>query len=293
LNKTLISVDVEDGINIALRDYFGIQINPTERVLSNTDVILALLERHDVKGTFFILGEIAQHYPELVKKIYSHGHELSVHGLTHKQYFKLNPTEVKKEITYTKALLENLCGCTVLGHRAPAFSITPANKWALQLVQEAGFTYDSSIVPAITSRYGWPGFKKEIVNLELPNGGHLIEVPISVASFFGKSIPVGGGGYLKFFPFWLTNHLISKIQKQRPAMVYLHPYEVDTDRYPEFFHQAAAKAGISKKLKIKTFQINKKTVLPKLEFLLSTYQFTNLKAMLNELDPESLEKVNI
>lgn len=287
------TVDVEDGINIAMRDQFNIIRNPTERINDNTEIILGLLDRFNVKATFFILGEVAKHYPGLVKNIHTHGHELGVHGYSHRQYFLLNQSEVKQEISYTKALLEDITGHEVLGHRAPAFSIMPGNAWALALIQEAGFKYDSSIVPVKMKRYGWSGFEKEIVLLELPNKKTLFEVPISVCNFLKKSIPVGGGGYLKFFPFWFTNYCFAKILQQRPAMVYIHPYELDCKKYPDYFHDAAAKVSFAKRMKIKTFPINKKTVLPKLEHLLMKYQFTSLKHIVEEQNIFSIKRIKI
>lgn len=287
------TIDIEDGISIAMRDYFHIEIEPTDRVITNTERLLGLLEKYQVRATFFVVGKVARQFPELIKRIAKNGHEIGAHGYSHKQYYRLTPEEVRQEIFTTKSIIENIIGDSVLGHRAPAFSITPSSSWIFSVLSEAGFLYDSSIMPVKTSRYGWPDFNKNIVNLNLPNKKELLEIPLSVYGFPGKSFPACGGGYLKLFPFWMTNYFIQSIQKKRMAMIYIHPHDIDTMRYPDFFRQALLDSSLKTQFKIKTLKINKHTVLPKIDRLLKLYEFTNLKEIISKLDLHSLDKFEI
>ncbi len=282
------TVDVEDGINIAMFDYFNIRMAPTERVQINTGKILDLLDKHRVKATFFILGDVAKHFPTLIKEISQKGHEVGVHGYSHKRYFMLTPDEVKEEISYTKALLEDLTGTKVFGHRAPAFSVIPSTAWALPVIEEAGFTYDSSIMPARTGRYGWTGFSNDIHRLKLPGEKTLIEVPLSVVSVLGRMIPACGGGYLRHFPYYLTRKAFISVQQKRPVIVYSHPYELDTKRYPDFFYEAMSSSDIRKKLSLSLFRLNKGTVEKKMSRLLASFSFKPLIEIIKDLDPAKL-----
>lgn len=276
------TIDVEDGISIAMRDHFNIQMDPTERVKTNTEIILSLLESHQVKATFFILGEVARKYPELVKKISRQGHEIGAHGYSHKQYYLLPPEDVKQEVFTTKALLEDITGRSVFGHRAPAFSIMPTTAWALSIIEEVGFIYDSSIMPIRTSHYGWPGIRRDIHALLLPDDRKLIEVPLSVVNILGKTIPACGGGYLRYFPYGFTRKAFQIIQSQRPVIVYLHPYELDIAKYPDYFYAAQDSLSFSKRLPIKLFRLNKGTVKRKLNSLLKEFHFGPMIEIINE-----------
>ena len=188
--KNCFTVDVEDGISIAMRDFFGKKICQTDRVVYNTKYILDLLEERNIKGTFFCLGKVAKKFPFLIKEIAKNNHELGVHGYSHTQYFKMKRKEIISEIERSKKLIQDISGCDVYGHRAPAFSIDKKNSWILEVLVDLGFVYDSSIVPCKTSRYGWNSFPENICNLSINKTKNIIEVPISVGNFFSKKIPV-------------------------------------------------------------------------------------------------------
>lgn len=279
-----LTIDVEDGINILMRDLFGTEMLPTNRVVSNMEVLLDLFEQHEVRSTLFLLGEVAEAYPSLVKRMASYGHELGVHGYRHDQMFKLNPESAKADIYRAKSLIEDLTGQEVRGFRAPAFSIFKETSWALDVITELGFIYDSSIVPAAGKRYGWPEIGKEIHRLKLPGGGQLIEAPISVFRILGNDIPACGGGYLRYFPFALTRMAYKHINKTRPVIVYLHPYELDTLRYPDFFYKAKSTLPLKKRLPISMYRLNKSTVLGKMDKLLKAYSFKPLIEIITELE---------
>ncbi len=279
-----LTIDVEDGINILMRDNFNIMMQPTDRVVKNVETILELLDNYDVKATFFILGEVAESYPHLVKRINSKNHEIGIHGYYHDQVFKLNPEKLRIETSRAKSLIENLIGKQVYGYRAPAFSINQQTSWALEIIADCGFKYDSSVSPAKTGRYGWNGFIKNITKLKFDDNKSITEVPLSVANFIGKEIPVCGGGYLRYFPYYFTKQYFKSIQKKRPVIVYLHPYELDVDKYPQYFYKAKSRASLKIKLSLMFYRLKKATVKNKLEHLLNEFQFLPLNELIRNLE---------
>lgn len=267
------TVDVEDGISIAMRDAFNKNIPQTRRVVSNTMKILDLLDTNNTKGTFFVLGQVAEFFPELIVDIHKRGHELGIHGYNHLQFFNLTPVKAFNEISRAKKLVEDIIGNQVFGHRAPAFSIMPSTKWGLDIISEAGFLYDSSIMPSSSDRYGWNGFSKDIIRLETSLGNSLIEVPVTVDSIFGFNFTVCGGSYLRLLPKFLTEYSFKRIQKIRPVNVYVHPYEVDVEKYPDFYFRELYNTTFKKRLLMKSNWINRSTVINKLDNLLKSNSF--------------------
>jgi len=271
-----LTLDIEDGISIAMRDAFSVKSEQTDRVVRLTEKILELLSQKEVSGTFFVLGQVAEKFPKLVKKISEEGHELGVHGYHHLQFFRMSREEAYEEISSAKKLIEDISGQQVYGHRAPAFSITPETKWGLDVIAKAGFIYDSSIMPAKGFRYGWPGFPRNIHSLKTPSGDELIEVPLSTLNILGYNVPVCGGSYLRLSPYAFTKMACERILKKRPVIFYLHPYELDTERYPDYYYDQLDKVGFVKRNKMKSMWINRKTVYPKLSSLLETYEFDKM-----------------
>jgi len=282
-----LTIDVEDGVNILMRDLFGTEMSPTRRVIDNVDVLLEMFGRHDVKATFFILGEIAEAYPSLVKKIASHGHETGVHGYHHDQMFRLTPDRAREDIRRARDLIEEVTGHPVFGFRAPAFSVSPDTRWALDMIAELGFRYDSSIMPASGNRYGWKGFNREIHRMELPGGTSLIEVPLSVVDLAGRTIPACGGGYLRYFPYNMTRRSFRSILKERPVIVYMHPYELDTGKYPDFFYKAKSSLDLRKRIPLSFYRVNKGTVRRKLESLIGEFPFKPIIEIIEDYERDS------
>ncbi|SHE34731.1 polysaccharide deacetylase family protein, PEP-CTERM locus subfamily [Fodinibius roseus] len=280
--KSAFTVDVEDGVSIAMRDAFSVQSEQTRRVVSLTEKILNLLDKYEVKGTFFVLGQVAEKFPELIKQISEGGHELGVHGYNHLQFFRMTREKAFEEISSAKKLIEDISGKKVFGHRAPAFSITPETRWGLDVIAEAGFTYDSSIMPINGIRYGWPGFSREISRIKTPSGYELTEVPMSTIELLGRQIPVCGGGYLRIYPEWVTKKAFERIIKNRSAIIYLHPYELDTERYPDYYFKELDNAGFLKRNKMKFMWYNRSTVYPKLSSLLENYEFDTVINLVRE-----------
>lgn len=226
------TIDVEDYHSVFGRDWLERDGPPTEAVVRNTRRMLGWLAERDVRCTCFVLGEVAEAFPDLVREIAAGGHELGVHGYYHRQVFKLNPDSFRREVADAKALIEDIAGSPVSGHRAPAFSIMPETSWALEVLADVGFEYDSSIYPIKGSRYGWPGFPLDIHEMQLESSRRIIEAPLSTVSIFGRRFPSCGGGYLRHFPGFVTQYAIGRVARHRPAIVYLHPYEIETDSPP-------------------------------------------------------------
>lgn len=267
------SVDVEDYWSVLQRDWLNIpDAKPTDAVLKNTRWYLKTFNEYNVKATFFILGEVAEAFPDLIRQIAAEKHEIAVHGFYHRQIFKLSRDEFKREVGDAKKLLEDLSGKQIVGHRAPAFSINKDTQWALEVLSELGYKYDSSISPMAGKRYGWPGFKKEIHRINMASGSSIIEVPMSTISLGIKELGVGGG-YMRHLPYLYTKWAIKHIQKKRPVIIYMHPYEIDTIERP--FDLSSLSYEQNKKVRIihKRQMRNRYTVKVKILKLLSEFEF--------------------
>ena len=271
-----LTVDVEDAINQAMRNFFGQEMEPTHRVCDNTRRLLELFAEFDARATFFILGEVAESHPELIREIAAQGHELGIHGYSHARYTRLSRAEVQQEISRAKTLVEDVSGLEVSGHRAPEFSINRDNIWVLDILVDAGIHYDSSIFPAESGRYGWKGFTKDIDWLELENGKRIIEAPMSTIRMLGRDIPACGGGYLRAFPYAFTSKAFRQIGRERPVNLYMHPYEIDPPPFQPFYMEEIRKTSIKSRMKLKGYWFNRSTVMPKLRKLLETYRFSSL-----------------
>ncbi len=277
-----LTVDVEDYWSIFYRDWLYKEAEPSNAVIKNMEWFLQILDEHDIKATFFVLGEVAKKFPSLIKEIAENGHEIGSHSLSHKQIFKLSEKQFRQEISDSKNLLEDITSKPIIGYRAPAFSIMPQTQWALEVLAGEGFKYDSSVYPISGRRYGWPGFSKDICKVDLPSGRSIIEVPMSTVSIFGKPLPVAGGGYIRHFPYAVTKYAIKRIQRNRPAIVYMHPYEIDTDKL-SFYMDHLDDERKSKAFKFHKLQLrNRDTMKNKIRRLLSDFKFTTIKALIEK-----------
>lgn len=231
--------EINNYLTIDVEDYFQVSafedvIKPgdwgsmEQRVEGSTEKILAMLADHDIKATFFIVGWIADKFPQLVKAIHNHGHVIGCHSYWHRKIYDLSPEEFRTDTLKAKVLLEETIEEPVLGYRAPSYSITGKSLWALNILKELGFTYDSSIFPVYHDTYGIPNAPR--FTYRHTNG--LLEYPISTALMLGRKIPVSGGGYFRLFPYWFTRFALNSInQKERmPFVFYLHPWEFDPEQ---------------------------------------------------------------
>ena len=227
------SVDVEDYFQVtgfedrvARKDWDKFE----GRVAQNTTRLLNLFDRHQVIGTFFILGWVADRYPCLVKQIAAAGHQIASHGYWHRLVYELDADQFQKDLIDSKDAIHNACGVTPTAYRAPSFSITDQCLWALDVLAAQGFQTDSSIFPIRGhDRYGMPGSRKEIHTLRTQHG-NLQEFPMGCGTLGGIPLPIGGG-YFRLFPRSVTSAAIRQLEKQgRPAMFYIHPWEIDPDQ---------------------------------------------------------------
>ena len=226
------TVDVEDYFQVAAladaidrSDWDQIKL----RVEDNTDRILDIFAEADIRATFFVLGWVAERRQDIVRKIVDAGHELACHGYSHKLIYDQERSDFVSETIRAKEILERISGKRVDGYRAASYSITARSLWALDVIAEAGFTYDASIVPANHDLYGIPGAEHSPYRLELDNGMSIMEFPPSTISVLRRDIPIGGGGYFRIFPYAVSRWGMRKINRtrQQPFSFYLHPWEID------------------------------------------------------------------
>jgi polysaccharide deacetylase family protein (PEP-CTERM system associated) len=230
-----LTVDVEDYFHVAAlassisRDSW---ISRESRVVGNTQRLLSLFEQFDVKGTFFVLGWVAEQYPRLVKDIAAGGHEIACHGFSHRLVYEQSPEEFYEETLRSKKLLEDITGTGVSGYRAASYSVVRESLWALDILVELGFIYDSSIFPVHHDRYGIPNAERAPHRLSTPKGKSIVEWPLATASIFGLRLPVAGGGYFRLLPYWLSHWGLASINRreQQPFIFYLHPWEIDPEQ---------------------------------------------------------------
>ncbi|QGZ43152.1 DUF3473 domain-containing protein [Pseudoduganella flava] len=197
------------------------------RVEANVERILAILDEGGAKATFFTLGWIAERYPALVRRIVAGGHELASHGYGHLRASDQDRGQFMDDVARSKAILEDIGGRPVLGYRAPSFSIGPGNLWALDVLQEAGYRYSSSIYPIAHDHYGMPDAPRFAFH---PNGAHgLLEVPITTVRLMERNLPAGGGGYFRLLPYALSRRMMRRVNQAdgQPAIFYFHPWELD------------------------------------------------------------------
>ena len=201
------------------------------RVEANTHRVLDILSEHGVHATFFVLGWVAERWPGLVREIAGRGHEVASHGYAHRLVYKLGPEKFRADVRRGKHLLEDCVGAPVVGFRAASWSIVSSTMWALDILIEEGFAYDSSIFPIRHDIYGIPGFSRFPVTIQRA-AGEILEIPPSTVQLLGRNFPFGGGGYLRLFPYEFTRRAIRRLNghEARPAMVYIHPWEMDVDQ---------------------------------------------------------------
>ena len=233
--RNALTVDVEDYFHVSA---FSESINRSDwsnhplRVERNTHRLLDLFDEHGARATFFVLGWVAKRVNSLVREIASRGHEVACHGYSHQLVYEQSPELFREETLRSKSLLEDIVQLPVRGYRAASYSITARSLWALDILAEAGFEYDSSIFPVHHDRYGIPDAPKFPYQLTTPNGHSLVEFPLSTASFLGYRLPMAGGGYFRLYPYSLTRAGLRQINNKanKPFIFYLHPWEIDADQ---------------------------------------------------------------
>ncbi len=226
-----LTVDVEDYFQVSgfdshvARDAWE---RFPSRVQQNTMRLLEMFADRDLRATFFVLGWVAERFPELVQTIRAAGHEVGSHSQMHRLVYDMSPEEFRADVRRSRDVLQQALGERVRIYRAPSFSIIRKSLWALEVLVEEGFEIDSSIFPVRHDRYGIPDAEPTIHQIATPSGP-IWEVPGTVVRRFGSNLPVSGGGYLRLLPLALTKHWLRQINERegRPFMFYVHPWEID------------------------------------------------------------------
>ncbi|GKS58928.1 polysaccharide deacetylase [Nitrospira sp.] len=200
------------------------------RVTENTDKILTMLAARGLRATFFVLGWVAERCPVVVQRIALEGHEVASHGYAHELVTSQLSHEFREDVKKAKGVLEDLCGRQVIGYRAPSFSITKDSLWALPILVEEGYRYDTSVFPVIHDTYGIPGAAPSLHKVSTEKGD-LWELPPSTVEFGGVRVPIAGGGYFRFCPYPLFRMLLRKAERAGdPLVTYFHPWELDPEQ---------------------------------------------------------------
>jgi len=262
------TVDVEDYYQVSA---FENLVQRTDwnsyesRVVANTRRILRLLARFEVEGTFFVLGWTAKRFPHLVREIRRDGHEIGSHGYWHRLIYRQTPDEFRADVVQSKTILQDILGEPVRSYRAPSFSVTRESLWALDILSEEGFHFDSSVFPVRHDRYGIPDANPEIHAIKTRTG-MIREFPPSVARVGMFRLPVSGGGYFRLYPLALTTHLLTHLNDRsaRPFMFYIHPWELDP------LQPRIASGSLKSRLR---HYVNLSTTQVKLEGLLGRFRF--------------------
>ena len=269
-----LTVDVEDYFQVnAFAPYISRESWDSFplRVDTNTRRILDLFDEHGVKATFFVLGWVAKRLPQLAREIQQRGHEIACHGYHHELIYAIGPDRFREDIRAAKQLLEEQTGSRISGYRAPSYSITRQSLWALRILVEEGFTYDSSIFPVHHDTYGIPGAERFPHTLQT-EAGSLREFPLTTmplrCGWWKAHLPIAGGGYLRLLPVALIRKGMAAInaKEKQPVVLYFHPWEIDPD-------QPRIKAGMKS-----TFRhyVNLGRTERKLKYLLSHLGFSTM-----------------
>jgi polysaccharide deacetylase family protein (PEP-CTERM system associated) len=226
-HAAVITVDVEDWP----QSTWDRRLPITQRAADNALALLDLFDRLEVRATLFVLGKFARRFPEVVRVMQERGHEVACHGMGHVEIFHQTPAEFRRDVQEAKSALEEIIGVPVAGYRAPDFSIVQDTLWALEVLADLGFAYDSSIYPWKGSRYGIPDWSPGPTEVMLASGSSLVEFPLSTCRWLGRNWPVSGGGYHRLLPGLLTRACARRILKDRPFVFYCHPYEFDPGEF--------------------------------------------------------------
>jgi len=229
-----LTIDVEDYFHVSVFDGLVPRSSWStleSRVERNTDRLLGMLAEHDIRGTFFVLGWVAERHPDLIRRIAAASHEIASHGHGHRLVYDQTPQAFRADVRHAKRLLEDATGAAVLGYRAPSYSIVPRSLWALDVLMEEGYTYDASIFPIRHDRYGIAVSARQPYMIQRERGA-ILEAPASTARLGPMNLPIAGGGYFRILPYAWTHWGISRVNTRegQPVIFYLHPWEIDPDQ---------------------------------------------------------------
>lgn len=266
--KIGLSIDVEDWFTVRnMRDFFDYSHweNAEQRLHHGLNFILDELKKKNIKATFFVLGWVADHHPELLKRIMKDGHEIASHGYSHTPIDLLTPNLFEEDLIKSLDAIYKVTGKKVIGYRAPSFSITKKTIWALEILKKHKIEYDSSIFSITHPDYGIKDFPTKLTQIK-----GIFEFPMKKGNFLGIKIPVCGGGYFRMLPYWLLKLVLKETLKKEPFLMYFHPWEFDPEqpkiplsRFKKFRHYVGLKS-------------NKK----KFKQLLNDFEFTTIENLI-------------
>jgi polysaccharide deacetylase family protein (PEP-CTERM system associated) len=271
----MMTVDVEDYFQVsAFEGHIDRQAWDSfeSRVCRNTDRLLELFDAARVTATFFMLGWVADRFPELARRISAAGHEMASHGYAHRLVYDMTPAEFADDLRRAKAVLEAASGQRVTGYRAPSYSITKRSLWAFDVLLAEGYLYDASVYPIHHDRYGIPDSPRRPYRVAR-SAGSLWELPGSTVRWCGLNVPIGGGGYFRLMPYWWTRRAIAHVntRESQPVMFYLHPWEIDPEQ---------PRINASPISRFRHYQ-NLKETEPRLRRLLSDFTFATATSVLS------------
>jgi polysaccharide deacetylase family protein (PEP-CTERM system associated) len=274
-----------NALTVDVEDYFQVSgferhirreewLSYSSRVVANTQRMLAILDRHNVKATFFVLGWVAERFPGLIRDIDAAGHETGSHSYWHRLVYEQSAAQFRDDLRRSQGAIEQAIGKRAAAYRAPSFSITRRSLWALDILVEEGFTVDSSVFPIRHDRYGIAAARREPHVIDTP-AGSIVEFPPSVARWGKVNIPISGGGYFRLAPYRVTAGLLARLnaRTQRPFMFYIHPWEIDPD-------QPRLPAG-SLQSRFRHY-VNLSSTAAKLERLLARFSFGTISESLRQ-----------
>ena len=244
------------------------------RVAGSVDDLLGALARHNTRATFFTLGWLAEHRPEVVRSIVEAGHEIASHGYSHDRVTSMSPDAFREDVRSSKRILEDVSGALVAGYRAPSSSIIPGYEWAFDVLIEEGYRYDSSLFPIRRKGYGYPSALRAPYNIKRRDG-EIAEFPLATTHLFHYPVPAAGGGYLRHFPLGVVRRAFREAGERRePATFYIHPWEIDPDQ---------PRLPVSRLNRIRHYRgLNES--LARIERLLEEFRFTTIASYLPMLD---------
>jgi polysaccharide deacetylase family protein (PEP-CTERM system associated) len=267
-----LTVDVEDYYHVSAFEsvvQFESWNQYESRVVRNTERILEIFDEYQAKATFFVLGHVAERHPTLVRIIQARGHEIASHGYSHRRIYTQTPQQFREETRKAKTLVEDISGEPIIGYRAASYSVIQESLWALDILAEEGFRYDSSIFPIRHDLYGIPCHQRFFCLFNRNGSRAIAEIPLSTIRFMGVNLPVAGGGYLRLLPYIVTRFALLNLNKyeQQPAVVYFHPWEIDPD-------QPRIRSGWKSRFRHYT---NLRGMEHKVRRLLSTFSFAPIR----------------
>ncbi len=290
--RNALTIDLEDWYHPELVRPVLAPDRQEPQIAESAGALLDLLRARHVKATFFVVGEVARNNPDLIRTIADEGHELACHGMSHRTLWQMTPEELRSDLAeFAQLMGKAVPGVEIVGYRAPTFSLDNSTRWALTVLLEMGYHYDSSIFPLKTPLYGVAGGPLEPYYPSLddvatagrqgpaaPGGDHprdcLLEFPMSVCSWAGMRIPVCGGVYLRVLPFGLILRCLRQINRQRPFVVYVHPWET----YPR-----TPRLELPLPSRWATYY-NIEAVMPRLASLLDQFSFAPMRTVLQEME---------